>query len=190
MRRRAGRLGAAVAAVAVVACAQPSSISPASDPSPEFYLRWSLVGDKGEIVAPGRLTLAGRRMECAGRATVLNPYLDDYAEAFPRFIVLNPTRMRQVSPAVQWWIYGHECGHEHLGPDEVRADCFGIEQGVREAWLTPQGLDRICGFIAVGHPDRAHPAGIDRCRLMRACYAAATMRRDPASPGAPTAPAR
>jgi hypothetical protein len=141
--------------------------------SPQSYVRWSLIGDDAAIVAPGRLMLGGRTVSCAGRPTVLNRYLDDYGEAFPQFIALNPFRMRSAPAAVQLWIYGHECGHEHLGADEAKADCFGIAMGVREGWLSAEGLDQVCAFIQVARPDRAHPAGLDRCSLMRQCYAAA-----------------
>lgn len=145
--------------------------------TPEFYAHWSLLTDPRAIVPAGALTLAGRAMSCLDRPTVLNPYLKDYGLAFPRFIVINPRKFAKAPPTVQFWIYGHECGHEYLGADENKADCFGIEKGVREGWLGKDGLDQICAFVQFAAPDATHLAGPARCLAMRACYAGATRRR-------------
>ena len=175
------------AAVAVVACAQEATAQQAapgpkpdasSDITPEFYARWSLLSDPNAIVPADGLTLAGRKVSCLGRLTVLNPYLADYGAAFPRFIVVNPRKFERIAPAVQYWLYEHECGHEAIGPDETRADCFGIKKGVHDGWLSKNGLDQICAFINVGQPDATHTPGPERCRAMRACYAEATQNKN------------
>jgi hypothetical protein len=154
-----------------------SSISASDDLTeitPDFYARWSLLTDPGAVVPTDALILAGRKMSCLGRPTVLNPYLTDYGAAFPLFIVLNPKKLSKEPPAVQYWLYQHECGHESIGPDESRADCFAVNQGVRDGWLSKGGLDEVCAFIAIAQPDAAHAAGPERCQAMRACYASAT----------------
>jgi hypothetical protein len=149
-----------------------------SDITPEFYARWSLLTEPNAIVPADGFTLAGRKMSCLGRPTVLNPYLTDYGAAFPRFIVINPRKFASIAPAVQYWLYEHECGHVVVGPDETKADCFGIQKGVRDGWLAKDGFDQICAFINVGSPDATHLAGPERCRAMRVCYAEATQNKN------------
>lgn len=140
----------------------------AADPAPADYIRRS--GDAA-LIPNGHLALDGHAEVCGQSVTVLDPRLNDYAAAFPRFIVLNPSLFAKVATPVKLWIYGHECGHVSGLRDEAQADCFGVVRGLREGWLTPQGLDQICAFIGIAQPDAAHFAGPERCALMRACYA-------------------
>jgi hypothetical protein len=86
------------------------------------------------------------------------------------FIILNPRVIDAVPGPVQLWIYSHECGHLNGIRDELKADCFGVQRGRREAWLTPRGLDQVCAFISAGRPDAMHSGGPDRCARMRQCY--------------------
>jgi hypothetical protein len=71
---------------------------------------------------------------------------------------------------VKLWIFGHECGHVSGIRDESEADCFGVQRGRREGWLTPQGLDQVCEFISAVRLDTMHFAGPERCAIMRQCY--------------------
>jgi hypothetical protein len=138
-------------------------------PTPEDYVT-NVVGE-ARIVAAGELVLAGRKVSCRDHPTVLHDLLDDYGAAYPGFIILNLRRLQQVSRAVKLWTYAHECGHQFRGPDEEAADCFAVQRGRREGWLTPAGLEEICRFIAAAPESRVHSAGPKRCEAMRACYA-------------------
>ncbi len=168
--------GGSWSAIALEALGVQQAAGPKADGSstvtPQFYARWSLLGAKA-IVPADALRLAARQISCLHLPTVLNPYLPDYGEAFQSFIVLNPKKLATVAPAVQYYIYAHECGHVQLGPNEAQADCFSMQKGVREGWLEPPGVDQICGFIRSARPDARHLAGPERCQAMRACYAAA-----------------
>jgi hypothetical protein len=137
-------------------------------PSPEEYA--SHVGGDTLIVPPGDLRLDGRKAQCGQRPTVLDSQLDDYGAAYPGFLILNPRLMNKVSTPVKLWIYSHECGHQFRGPDEETADCFAVQRGRRSGWLTLEGLEEVCRFIAPAKGDSMHFSGGHRCEQMRRCY--------------------
>lgn len=137
-------------------------------PTPEEYV--ARVGGDAKIVPAGMLTIDGRKIICGTRPTVLDNNLDDYAAAYPGFIILNPKLMAEVSTPVKFWIYSQSCGYQLRGPDRKIADCFAVERGLRHGWLTPAALDAICAFIAPARGDNVHPAGAERCNLMRKCF--------------------
>jgi hypothetical protein len=139
-------------------------------PSPEEYI--GHVGGDARLVASGDLRLDGRKAMCGQRPTVLDNSLDDYGAAYPGFLILNPKLMNRVSTPVKMWIYSHECGHQFRGPDEETADCFAVQRGRRQGWLTPEGLEEVCKFIAPAKGDSMHFSGSYRCDSMRKCYAA------------------
>ncbi|MEO1694868.1 MAG: hypothetical protein AAFR55_06485 [Pseudomonadota bacterium] len=124
----------------------------------------------GKIVGSGKLVIDNQPLYCGRRPTVLDSSLDDYGAAFPGFVILNPKLLARVSTPVKLWIYAHECGHQFRGPDEARADCFAVQRGRRQGWLTQRGLDQVCEFIKPARGSMMHPAGPERCRLMRQCF--------------------
>jgi len=137
-------------------------------PTPEEYV--AHVGGDAKIVGPGDLRLDGRKLFCGQRPTVLDNNLDDYGAAYPGFLILNPRLLGKVSTPVKMWIYAHECGHQFRGPDEETADCFAVQRGRRQGWLTPEGLEEVCRFIAPAKGDSMHFSGSHRCEIMRKCY--------------------
>jgi hypothetical protein len=124
----------------------------------------------GKIVPHGDLVIDNQRLYCGRRPTVLDHNLDDYGAAFPGFLILNPKLMARVSTPVKLWIYAHECGHQFRGPDEATADCFAVQRGRRQGWLTAQGLSQVCQFIKPAKGSWMHPAGPERCELMQKCF--------------------
>ncbi|MEM7778075.1 MAG: hypothetical protein AAF732_21035 [Pseudomonadota bacterium] len=130
----------------------------------------------GTIVPAGEMVLDGRKLLCGRRPTVLDARLDDYAAAFPGFIIINPRLIARVSTSVKLWIYAHECGHQFRGPDEATADCFAVQRGRRQGWLTTDGLDEVCRFIEPARGSIMHPPGPERCRLMRICFSEQRVR--------------
>ncbi len=138
-------------------------------PTPEEYV--AHVGGDARIIPAGRLTLDRYRMVCGHRPTVIDSQLDDYGAAYPGFLILNPRLLAKVSTPVKLWIFSHECGHQFRGPDEETADCFAVQRGRRQGWLTPEGVEEICRFIAPAKGDSMHFAGSYRCEYMRKCYA-------------------
>ena len=111
-------------------------------PTPEEYI--AHVGGDAKLVAAGELKLDGYKLYCGQRPTVLDSNLDDYGAAYPGFLILNPRLLAKVSLPVKLWIHAHECGHQFRGPDEETADCFAVQRGRRQRWLTPEGLEEVC----------------------------------------------
>lgn len=138
-------------------------------PSPEEYV--GQVGKGAHIVPSGDLKLDGQRVVCGKRPTVMDNHLDDYGAAYPGFLILNPKLLDKVSTPVKLWIHAHECGHQFRGPDEETADCFAVQRGRRQGWLTADGLEEVCKFIAPAKGDSMHFSGSRRCELMRQCFA-------------------
>lgn len=128
-------------------------------------------GAGASIVPAGQLRLDGWKVGCGNRSTVLDPSLDDFGAAYPNYLILNPKMMSKVPTQVKLWIHAHECGHQFRGPDEEKADCFAVQRGRRQKWLTVEGLDQICEFIKPSRGDAMHLGGPHRCEAMRKCYA-------------------
>ena len=137
-------------------------------PTPEQYA--ARAGADAKILKPGELILDGRRQFCGQRPTVIDNSLDDYGAAYPGFLIFNSKLLEKVSPAVKQWIYAHECGHQFRGPDEQTADCFAIQRGRRQGWLTEEGIKEICRFISPSKGDGMHFSGSHRCEYMRQCF--------------------
>jgi hypothetical protein len=144
-------------------------------PTPEEYVRQ--VGGDAHIVPVGKLTIDGHPVICGKRPTVLDNKLDDYGAAFPGFLILNPKLLAKLKAThVKLWIHAHECGHQFRGPDEETADCFAVQRGRRQGWLTPEGLEDVCIFMAPAKADGAHFTGAKRCQAMKECYADRAIR--------------
>jgi hypothetical protein len=157
-------------ALVLVAAWSLAGVAQAGDdiPTPEEYT--AHVGGDANIVPPGTLKLDNQQMVCGQRPTVMDSQLDDYGAAYPGFLILNPRLLAKTSTPVKMWIYAHECGHQFRGPDEETADCFAVQRGRRQGWLTPDGLEEICRFISPAKGDSMHFAGSNRCEYMRRCY--------------------
>lgn len=158
-------LGAGLALVAA------ASLNVAADdvPTPDEYV--ANAGPDAHVVAPGAFSLDGRLQICGQRPTVIDNQLDDYGAAYPGFLIMNPRLLDKVSTPVKQWIFAHECGHQFRGPDEETADCFAVQRGRRQGWLTIEGLEEVCGFISPAKGDAMHFSGSHRCEYMRKCYA-------------------
>jgi len=170
--RGTSRLGMATAASLLAAASLMGAAS--AGPTPEEYM--ARVGAGAKLVPSGQLKLDERKVICGRRPTVLDEKLDDYGAAYPGFLILNPRLMAKVSTPVKLWIHAHECGHQYRGPDEETADCFAVQRGRRQGWLTPEGLEEVCRFIAPAKGDSMHFSGSHRCEAMRRCYADPTVR--------------
>jgi hypothetical protein len=140
----------------------------AADGTPTIEQYAAHVG--GRIVPAGQLVLDGNRLQCGRRPTVLDSNLDDYGAAYPGFLILNPKLIARVPKAVKLWIYSHECGHQFRGPDEEVADCFAVQRGRRQRWLTIDGVNQICKFIRPAKGSSMHYSGPHRCQVMKQCF--------------------
>jgi hypothetical protein len=158
-----------IVAIACVLALAPFEVRAQDAPTPEQYV--ARVGGDSKIVPSGQLKIDGTVMNCGSRPTVLDNTLDDYAAAYPGFLIINPRLMSKVPTPVKKWIFSHECGHQFRGPDEDTADCFAVQRGRRQGWLAPEGLEAICQFISPARGTNMHYAGPQRCESMRKCYA-------------------
>ncbi len=155
-----------IALTAVAALAAPTLSD--GPPTPEEYV--SHVGGNARILAPGEFKLDGNSQWCGKRPVVVDDKLDDYGAAYPGFLIFNSKLMSQVSTPVKFWIFAHECAHQFRGPDEKTADCFAVQRGRRQGWLTIDGVEEICRFISPAKGDVMHFSGSHRCEYMRQCY--------------------
>jgi len=162
------------ACLLVIALNGVSTLYAQAGPTPEEYV--SKVGGDARIVPVGQLQIDGNKLVCGQRPTVLDNKLDDYGAAYPGFLILNPNLLAKISTPVKLWIYSHECGHQFRGPDEETADCFAVQRGRRQKWLTLEGLEEICRFISPAKGDHLHIRGPERCEAMRRCYADPSVR--------------
>ena len=137
-------------------------------PTPDEYV--AHVGGDAKIVPHSEFTVDGNKMSCGTRPTVEDRQLDDYGAAYPGFLIMNPRLLDKVSTPVKMWIYAHECGHQFRGPDEETADCFAVQRGRRQGWLSPGGVEEICQFISPAKGDAMHFSGSHRCEYMRQCF--------------------
>lgn len=155
-----------IALTTVVALAAPTLSD--GPPTPEEYV--AHVGGNAKILAPGEYKLDGNRQWCGKRPVVVDDKLDDYGAAYPGFLIFNSKLMSQVSTPVKFWIFAHECAHQFRGPDEKTADCFAVQRGRRQGWLTIDGVEEICRFISPAKGSSMHFSGSHRCEYMRQCY--------------------
>lgn len=168
MRIRAGWRLAPFLIAGFLAVLQAERAGAASSGGPTAEQYSAHVG--GQIVPYGELVIDGTKLSCGQRPTVLDSTLDDYGAAYPGFLIINPRLIARVPKAVKLWIYSHECGHQFRGPDEELADCFAVQRGRRQRWLTTDGLEQICRFIRPAKGSSMHYSGPQRCQLMKQCY--------------------
>ena len=165
--------GSKVAALGLATLAVMLTAASANSPTPEEYLAHV---PTAKMVKPGDPIIDDLKLQCGRRPTILDDKLDDYGAAYPGFLILNPKLMSKVTPAVKRWIYAHECGHQFRGPDEETADCFAVQRGRRQGWLTTEGLEEVCRFISPAKGDSMHFSGSHRCEAMRRCYGDPTVK--------------
>jgi hypothetical protein len=93
--------------------------------------------------------------------------------AGPGFIALNPRLLSSYPEIVRLFVFFHECGHHHVGGNELGADCWAVEQGVREGWLDRDGLEQVCRVFGNDPQTSTHPSGKRRCKNLDRCFASA-----------------
>ena len=130
-----------------------------------------------KLLAPGKLKLAGRSMRCGRTPTLMSHSFWDYGGAKKGMIILNPSKLEDLSESVRLYIYSHECGHQVYGRKETRADCYAVKRGKRDGWLTRDGMTEICTFLKPHPGDWVHPPGPQRCEIMNKCFDKAKPRR-------------
>lgn len=122
----------------------------------------------------GELLIADRALRCGRMRNVLDPGLPTLGSAPPGVVVLNPHLLNRQPDAVRLFVFHHECGHHYVGASELGADCWAVNQGLRQGWLDHQAVEQVCQDFG-NHPASAtHPSGARRCASLRQCFANAT----------------
>jgi hypothetical protein len=141
----------------------------------------------------GAIELAGRTVRCANVDVVMDRRLPSEGAAAPGVLILNPRMLNEQPAIVRLFVFHHECGHHHVGDSELKADCWAVQQGVRDGWLTQRGLKEVCDSFEDAPETSSHPSGRRRCRNIDQCFATALAALPPRTPIAATpaaAPAR
>jgi len=153
----------AVAAVLWILCSQGASAQSAASPV-------SLQRD-------GAITMAGRALKCGSVRNVLDSRLPNLGIASPGVLVMNPRLLTRQPQTVRLFVFYHECGHHHVGGNELKADCWAVGEGVREGWLDRKGLTQVCASFNDAPPTPTHPSGHARCGNLDRCFASASQRQ-------------
>ena len=143
----------------------------------------ALAASPMSVKRDGSLEIGGRKMRC-GRVRISLPRrLPNLGVAGPGMIALNPALLSHYPETVRLFVFAHECGHHHVGGDELAADCWGVHQGVREGWLDKNGLGQVCRSFGNEPASDTHPSGKRRCGNLDRCFASA-LAASPKPPGA------
>jgi hypothetical protein len=150
----------------------------AAQPGPEARLQSKAYAPAPKPAAmakqkDGTLLIAGRALRCGGNRHVLDRRLPNLGLAAPGVLVFNPRELNRWSDTVRLFVYHHECGHHNVGASELGADCWAVKQGVRDGWLTSDGLGQVCRSFGDGQATSTHPAGAARCASLNRCFTTA-----------------
>jgi hypothetical protein len=125
----------------------------------------------------GAITMAGRALKCGSVRNVLDSRLPNLGIASPGVLVMNPRLLTRQPQTVRLFVFYHECGHHHVGGNELKADCWAVGEGVREGWLDRKGLTQVCASFNDAPPTPTHPSGRARCGNLDRCFASAAQRQ-------------
>ena len=125
----------------------------------------------------GAITMAGRALKCGSVRNVLDNRLPNLGIASPGVLIMNPRLLTRQPQTVRLFVFYHECGHHHVGGNELKADCWAVGEGVREGWLDRKGLTQVCASFNDAPPTPTHPSGRARCGNLDRCFASATQRQ-------------
>jgi hypothetical protein len=158
----------------------------------------ALAGLAAGILAPAPLAaqgtgrdsiqLSGRSVRCKNVRVVTDSHLPSEGAASPGRLILNPRMLSEQPPTVRLFVFHHECGHHSVGESELGADCWAVEQGVRDGWLDAKGLTQVCQSFEDAPATPTHPSGRRRCLNLDRCFATAVaaVRAKPAPATAAT----
>jgi hypothetical protein len=118
----------------------------------------------------GSAVVGGMRLSCHPAEVVMSNEVPGPGFAVPGLLMFGPRFLKAYPPLVQRLVFLHECGHQYVGTDENAADCYAVEAGKRQGWLTQAGLAQACKALWHTLGNGAHLAGPERCAALQACY--------------------
>jgi hypothetical protein len=92
-------------------------------------------------------------------------------------LIMNPRYLGEHPEIVRVFVFYHECGHHHVGGNELGADCWAVNKGVEDGWLDTKSLRAVCGSFEDLPATPTHPSGERRCRNLDRCFATAMAKR-------------
>jgi hypothetical protein len=128
------------------------------------------------------VTLAGRKMNCGKADIMIDRSLPSEGGAGETVLILNPNMLNQQPPTVRLFVFTHECGHISVGDSELDADCYAVNRGVRDGWLSRQGLREVCDSFEGAPETDTHPSAKRRCANLDRCFAKAEAEMTPIAP--------
>jgi hypothetical protein len=129
----------------------------------------------------GTVLIAGRTLRCGNMRNVLDPRLPNLGLAAPGVVVFNPRQLSRWPDTVRLFVFHHECGHHHVGGDELAADCWAVKEGVRAGWLSRDSLGQVCRSFGNGPATSTHPSGARRCASLDRCFGTAMAAKEKAA---------
>jgi hypothetical protein len=133
------------------------------------------------------IQLSGRTVRCKSVRIVTDSHLPSEGAAAPGRLLLNPRLLSEQPPTVRLFVFHHECGHHSVGASELGADCWAVEQGVRDGWLDAKGLSQVCQSFDDAPATPTHPSGRRRCLNLDRCFATAVAALRPRLTATPVA---
>jgi hypothetical protein len=133
----------------------------------------------------GAIELSGRKVRCDNVEIVMDRRLPSEGAAAPGVLILNPRMLNEQPATVRLFVFHHECGHHHVGDNELKADCWAVQRGVRDGWLDQRGLKEVCDSFEDAPETSSHPSGRRRCRNIDQCFATAFAALPPRTPIGP-----
>ena len=135
-------------------------------------------GGPPKIQRDGTMNIAGRNVRCGGVRNVLDASLPSEGAAAPGVLVINPRLISRMPQIVRLFVFNHECGHHNIGPSELKADCWAVDQGVKQGWLDKTGLNQVCKSFGNMPETATHPSGKRRCNNLNQCFARAVAKKE------------
>jgi hypothetical protein len=124
---------------------------------------------------PATFRIAGFPVGCGNAWTVVGPGVGDIARAVPAMagypprIWIDPSYYSLPAP-VQFFIYGHECGHHIVGMNEDAADCWAARTGRHQGWFTTTTMQYLIQAFQWNPGDWTHAPGPVRLQRIWNCF--------------------
>lgn len=124
-----------------------------------------------QVFPPGTFSIDGYPVVCGSNIVILNPSMNDIGlNTGNGQIYLNPILLGGVPTVVKLYVFGHECAHSLVGPNETAADCWSVRVGRQQGWFPPQAFALLMQAFQGNPGDVVHPSGPKRVADMLQCY--------------------
>lgn len=123
-----------------------------------------------QVIPPGQMMIGPFPVVCWNWPTILVAQLQDIAINNGQAIILNWPQFQMLPLELQLYIYGHECAHFLVGPDEIAADRWSVCTGKQQGWFPPAAFQTLMVYFQNNPGSIRHPAGRVRVQLMMQAY--------------------